>query len=430
MPGKQFLRKESSIEITDCCRITHQGENHQQIPWAGLRCPGLRRPRQGSSEEQPDRYRKGFEPTYLVMESKKKVIADLKKAAARGSDPRPGPGPRRRGDRLACRRGDRKEETGPARPLQRPHAGDHPRRARPPPRPDFNLYEAQQTRRILTARRLSDQPPPGEKVKRGLSAGRVQSVAVRIICDREAEIRKFVPRNTGTSPHCWRGRIRSLSRRNSSRSTEKGEGRRWKARRGRRLAEGGAVHRFIRREEGGQTPAARPFHDEQAPAGGLPLAPFFGKKTMTTAQKLYEGIELGAEGSVGLITYMRTDSSASPPRRSTTRGSTSTPSTTHRACLPRPVVSSRVPPRTPTKRSGRRGPSRPSRSRRSSRPTSSALPAHLEPFSGLADEPRPFSTRPQCRHRRRQLPFPCAGLGMRFPGFTVVYTGGQRGQRR
>jgi len=67
------------------------------------------------------------------------------------------------------------------------------------------------------------------------------------------------------------------------------------------------VHRLVVDKKEVKRQPPHPY-DEQASAGGLPLAPLFGKKTMSTAQRLYEGIELGSEGPVGLITYMRTDS--------------------------------------------------------------------------------------------------------------------------
>ena len=184
---------------------------------------------------------------------------------------------------------------------------------------------------------------------------------------------------------------------------------------------------FIRREEGGQTSAACPFHDEQAPAGGLPLAPFFGKKTMMTAQKLYEGIELGAEGSVGLITYMRTDSvriaaEALNEAREYIHSQYDAPYLPPKAR----VFRSRVPPRMPTKRSGRRrSVGRPSRSRRSSRPTqfrlyqliwNRFLACQMNP--AVLDQTTVDIAAANCLFRVQ-------GSVMRFPGFTVVYTEGK-----
>ena len=139
---------------------------------------------------------KGFEPTYLVMESKKKVIAELKKAASKVDQILLAPDPDREGEAIAWHIA---EEIGKKKIVRRVlfndlthdtilHAIAHPQDL------DFNRYEAQQTRRILD-RLVGYQISPvlWDKVKRGLSAGRVQSVAVRIICEREAEIRAFIP---------------------------------------------------------------------------------------------------------------------------------------------------------------------------------------------------------------------------------------------
>ena len=131
---------------------------------------------------------KGFEPTYLVMESKKKVIAELKKAASKVDQILLAPDPDREGEAIAWHIA---EEIGKKKIVRRVlfndlthdtilHAIAHPQDL------DFNRYEAQQTRRILD-RLVGYQISPvlWDKVKRGLSAGRVQSVAVRIICERE-----------------------------------------------------------------------------------------------------------------------------------------------------------------------------------------------------------------------------------------------------
>ena len=130
------------------------------------------------------------------MDSKKKVIAELKKAASKAEQILLAPDPDREGEAIAWHIA---EEIGKKKIVRRVLFNDlthdtildaiaHPQDL------DFNRYEAQQTRRILD-RLVGYQISPvlWDKVKRGLSAGRVQSVAVRIICDREAEIRAFVP---------------------------------------------------------------------------------------------------------------------------------------------------------------------------------------------------------------------------------------------
>ena len=256
---------------------------------------------------------KGFEPTYLVMESKKKVIADLKKAAARADQILLAPDPDREGEAIAWHVA---EEIGKKKLVRRVLFNDltretildalaHPRDL------DFNLYEAQQTRRILD-RLVGYQISPllWEKVKRGLSAGRVQSVAVRIICDREAEIRKFVPEEywnitallEGTNPPPFEAKLFKI------------DGKKAKVGDGSRSAEVVAslkdapftISSVEKKEVKRQPPA--PFTTSKLQQEASRWLHFSAKKTMMTAQKLYEGIELGAEGSVGLITYMRTDS--------------------------------------------------------------------------------------------------------------------------
>ena len=131
----------------------------------------------------------GFEPTYVVMDAKKKVIADLKKAASRAQQILLAPDPDREGEAIAWHIA---EEIGKNKTVSRVLFNDLTRETilealKHPRNLDFNRYEAQQTRRILD-RLVGYQISPllWDKVKRGLSAGRVQSVAVRIICDREA----------------------------------------------------------------------------------------------------------------------------------------------------------------------------------------------------------------------------------------------------
>ena len=256
---------------------------------------------------------KEFEPTYLVMDSKKKVIAELKKAASRVEQILLAPDPDREGEAIAWHIA---EEIGKNKIVRRVLFNDlthdtildaiaHPQDL------DFNRYEAQQTRRILD-RLVGYQISPvlWDKVKRGLSAGRVQSVAVRIICDREAEIRAFVPEEywnltallEGSNPPPFEAKLNKI------------DGKKAKVGNAERSAEIVAALRgapFIvsaveKKEVKRQPPA--PFTTSKLQQEASRWLHFSAKKTMSTAQKLYEGIELGAEGPVGLITYMRTDS--------------------------------------------------------------------------------------------------------------------------
>jgi len=256
---------------------------------------------------------KGFEPTYLVMESKKKVIADLKKAAARVDQILLAPDPDREGEAIAWHVA---EEIGKKKIVRRVLFNDltretildalaHPRDL------DFNLYEAQQTRRILD-RLVGYQISPllWEKVKRGLSAGRVQSVAVRIICDREAEIGKFVPEEywnitallEGVNPPPFEAKLLKID----GKKAKVGDGSR-SAEVVASLTEAPFTVSSVEKKEVKRQPPA-PFTTSKLQQEASRWLHFSAKKTMMTAQKLYEGIELGKEGSVGLITYMRTDS--------------------------------------------------------------------------------------------------------------------------
>jgi DNA topoisomerase-1 len=257
---------------------------------------------------------KGFEPTYLVMDSKKKVIAELKKAAAGAQQILLAPDPDREGEAIAWHIAE--EIGGKGKTIRRVLFNDltrdtildaiaHPRDL------DFNRYEAQQTRRILD-RLVGYQISPilWDKVKRGLSAGRVQSVALRIICDREAEIRAFVPEEywnltallEGSNPPPFEAKLAKI------------DGKKAKVGNGERSAEVIAalqgtpftVSDVEKKEVKRQPPA--PFTTSKLQQEASRWLRFSAKKTMSTAQRLYEGIELGPEGPVGLITYMRTDS--------------------------------------------------------------------------------------------------------------------------
>ena len=257
---------------------------------------------------------KGFEPTYHVLDSKKKVIAELKKAAAGVQQILLAPDPDREGEAIAWHIAD--EIGGKGRTIRRVLFNDLTRETildaiAHPHDLDFNRYEAQQTRRILD-RLVGYQISPilWDKVKRGLSAGRVQSVALRIICDREAEIRAFVPEEywnltallEGSNPPPFEAKLTKI------------DGKKAKVGNAERSAEVVAalqgapfiVSAVEKKEVKRQSPA--PFTTSKLQQEASRWLRFSAKKTMSTAQKLYEGIELGPEGPVGLITYMRTDS--------------------------------------------------------------------------------------------------------------------------
>ena len=261
---------------------------------------------------------KGFEPTYLVMESKKKVIAELKKAASKVDQILLAPDPDREGEAIAWHIA---EEIGKKKIVRRVlfndlthdtilHAIAHPQDL------DFNRYEAQQTRRILD-RLVGYQISPvlWDKVKRGLSAGRVQSVAVRIICEREAEIRAFIPEEywnltallEGSNPPPFEAKLTKIDGKKAKIGNAERSAEIVACLRGDTLEEVPFVVSAVEKKEVKRQPPA-PFTTSKLQQEASRWLHFSAKKTMMTAQKLYEGIELGAEGPVGLITYMRTDS--------------------------------------------------------------------------------------------------------------------------
>ena len=179
------------------------------------------------------------------------------------------------------------------------------------PRPiDMNLVNAQQARRILD-RLVGYQISPllWKKVKKGLSAGRVQSVAVRLIIDRENEIRAFEPEEYWTLAAQFKVDKSKFEAKFHGFGEDKKE-----------LKSEGEVQEVLKRIEGRdyrvglvkQTERKRnpsaPFTTSTLQQEAARKLNFRAAKTMSLAQQLYEGIDIGGEGTVGLITYMRTDS--------------------------------------------------------------------------------------------------------------------------
>lgn len=255
-----------------------------------------------------------FEPTYKNIESKKKTIDELKKASKGAENIYLAPDPDREGEAIAWHISEviNKKNKNIYRVLFNDltkktvlEAIGHPLNL------DFNKYEAQQTRRILD-RLVGYQISPvlWDKVKRGLSAGRVQSVAVRMICEREKEINKFVPEEywnltaqfQGENPPPFEAKLHKI------------DGKKAKVTNGEQAAKlveslkkaSFIVEKLEKKEL--KRSALPPFTTSKLQQEASRWLRFSAKKTMSVAQKLYEGIELGKAGSVGLITYMRTDS--------------------------------------------------------------------------------------------------------------------------
>ena len=257
---------------------------------------------------------KDFEPTYNVIETKKKTIDDLKKAAKNAENIYLAPDPDREGEAIAWHIAEviNAKNKNVYRVLFNDLTKNTVTEAiKNPLQLDFNKYEAQQTRRILD-RLVGYQISPvlWDKVKRGLSAGRVQSVAVRMICDREEEINKFVPEEywnlvaqfEGGNPPPFEAKLIKVDGKKAKVTI--GE---QAAKLAVKIREADFIVEKLDKKEVKRS-APPPFTTSKLQQEASRWFRFTAKKTMSVAQKLYEGIELGKEGSVGLITYMRTDS--------------------------------------------------------------------------------------------------------------------------
>ncbi len=176
---------------------------------------------------------------------------------------------------------------------------------------DMNMVNAQQARRILdriVGYRLS--PMLWKKVCKGLSAGRVQSVAVRLVCEREREIQAFIPEEywsiEGTYETTYKekfvaqlthkgGKKVAIANKEEAQAIQE------------QLEKQEAVITAVERRKRSRRPAP-PFTTSTLQQEGVRKLNFGAKRTMMIAQHLYEGMEIGGFGHVGLITYMRTDS--------------------------------------------------------------------------------------------------------------------------
>ncbi|MDI3538683.1 MAG: topoisomerase [Bacillota bacterium] len=185
------------------------------------------------------------------------------------------------------------------------------------PRPiDQNRVDAQQARRVLdrlVGYNLS--PLLWDKVKRGLSAGRVQSVAVKLICDRQREIDAFKPEEYWTvTVHLAKETKEEFPARLVGRGADKLEIKDEASARAlvEELQEQEIIVLDVTRRERRKNPHP-PFTTSTLQQEAARKLGFTVKKTMSLAQQLYEGLEVGKEGRVGLITYMRTDSTRISP---------------------------------------------------------------------------------------------------------------------
>jgi len=258
--------------------------------------------------------KKDFAPQYVTIKGKGKIISDLKKAAGKADEIFLAPDPDREGEAIAWHIAYILKSAG--KPIHRALFHELTQKAIRAAISDAtsinqNKFQAQQARRVLD-RLVGYQISPllWEKVRRGLSAGRVQSVAVRMICDRESEIEKFKPQEywiisvkmAGENPPPFIAKLdrvfgRKASVKNEEQATAIVE----------TLKKADHSISDIDKKERKRYPSP-PFITSTLQQDANRRLRFPAKRTMSLAQKLYEGIELGDKGPVGLITYMRTDS--------------------------------------------------------------------------------------------------------------------------
>jgi DNA topoisomerase-1 len=277
-----------------------------------------------------------FDPTLIVSPGKEKVVAQLKKAAAKADEIYLAPDPDREGEAIAYHLALQLGTT--ARERKKIHrvtfneitkkavqeAFKHARDL------DQNLVDSQQTRRVLD-RLVGYQISPllWDKVRRGLSAGRVQTVAVRLIVEREREIGAFLPVEYWTLDavlHPEKRADKTLKARFVGIDGEPARVAGGKDRDGKdqfianalpdeksmkavvaALAKAQWSLVSVQSREQQRKPLA-PFITSQLQRDAASKLGFNVRRTMGVAQRLYEGVDLGAEGTAGLITYMRTDS--------------------------------------------------------------------------------------------------------------------------
>ena len=264
-----------------------------------------------------------FEPSYVIMRDKRSILSELKKAGDQASKIYLATDPDREGEAISwhlqtAAKWDERSDP-PKRVVFHEITKEAVEKAFDNPREiDMELVNAQQARRILD-RLVGYQISPllWRRVQRGLSAGRVQSVSLRMVVDRENEIKVFVPveswtleaelhkeKSPATKPNLFSGVLHSVEGAKGRLSIAKeDDARGYEA----ELKDAAYAVSNVRKREVRQRPTA-PFTTstlQQEAGRKLRRTP---RQTMSVAQELYEGLTVGGGESVGLITYMRTDS--------------------------------------------------------------------------------------------------------------------------
>jgi DNA topoisomerase-1 len=273
-----------------------------------------------------------FDTDYIVIPGKEKVVAKLKKLASSADTIYLAPDPDREGEAIAAHLADELGENGSRKKKKKEKDADGDRIRRVtfneitkravqeafehPRDIDRNLVDAQQARRVLD-RLVGYQVSPllWDKVRRGLSAGRVQTVALRLIVEREREIKAFEKKEYWTiDAHLAASKPPAFDARFLGKGEEKIEIPSGEEAEKIRVALETAdwLVRSVDKKERRRNPTP-PFTTSKLQQDSSRKLRFSVKRTMMIAQRLYEGVELGDEGSVGLITYMRTDSTRVAP---------------------------------------------------------------------------------------------------------------------
>ncbi len=255
-----------------------------------------------------------FEPHYVVIRGKSKILKEIKSSAKKAKEIYLAPDPDREGEAIAWHIAE--ELNGDGNRVHRILLNEITEAAvkraiKSPGTIDMKKVNAQQARRVLD--RLVGyllSPLLWKKIRRGLSAGRVQSVAVRVICERENEREAFRPVEywtitatlAGEHPPTFTAKLIEVQDERAVIQTES------QATQIVQDLEGATFSvSNVEQKEKRRNPLP-PFVTSRLQQDSVRKLRFAAKKTMMLAQRLYEGIEIGKEGQVGLITYMRTDS--------------------------------------------------------------------------------------------------------------------------
>ena len=264
-----------------------------------------------------------FEPSYVIMKDKQSLLTQIKKAGKEAKQVFLATDPDREGEAISWHLQTAADWGSLATPPKRVVFHEITKEAveeafRNPREIDMQLVNAQQARRILD-RLVGYQISPllWRRVQRGTSAGRVQSVSLRMVVDREREIEAFIPVESWTIDNLLRKAGSEAIEKNqfsASLHSVKGDrarisipkeedARRYES----ELADADYKVAEVRKRGVRQRPSAPFTTSTMQQEAGRKLR-FTAQRTMAVAQQLYEGLNVGSEGQIGLITYMRTDS--------------------------------------------------------------------------------------------------------------------------